>query len=770
MVIFVDGQTLSSSSEYVTLKQAASFLGVSPNTLRNWDRRGKLVAFRHPVNKYRLYRLEELARLLPHNRTESKGQIAETASEYLLKPQVERTVQGNGSIDRRFLRRTFSQMAKAFRDSSGGGAPIERFEEISKLFFCKMFAERTSRDSEWVQTAYSTDAEMHRYVSALYSEASDRYPAVLQGRYAEVSKDVHAVAESARLLAEIQLQHIGEDIKGGAYEELVRGSFDKGDHQQFFTPRIIVDFMIGLAEPKHGMVVCDPACGTGGFLIGVLNYLVGAGAEREARGSSRVEVIGAEIDQRMSWVAQMNLLMHGEEEPTVHLFPGAGSLSLDNKVDKALRRGEVDLILTNPPFGSDFSDPAWLTKYRLGKQSTSRRRGALFVERCLGLLRPGGRLCIVLDEGILNGPGNEDVREVMLKEAVVDAVVSLPEVAFMPYASVKASVVMLRRKNGHIGQEPVFMADPDHIGHRPNGDPLYGDAADENGQPVLLNDLPKVLQGWREYRLDRTRPVSDVLPTMFVTPSDRLRSKPAKTMNGSRLDTRYYHPSRDIADRALSRSPYPTPRLAELVVERQVSVIPAIEGADELWRYIGLANIESHTGKFYVSTLRGHSIKSTVRLFRGGDILFSKLRPELRKVVLVPDAEEDGYVSSESFVLRGLDRLRLGDELLPDLFSTERTRPQVDSTYLSYVLRSDVVFGQLVYQVTGVGRPRIDKMSLLNVRIPLPPLSVQRHLVRAFEQAMRRYANYQAQSRKALAEAQEVLRSGYDFIVKELCP
>ncbi len=754
---------------YVTLKQAAAYLGASPNTLRNWDRQGKLTAARHPVNRYRLYKLEDLAKLLHALSPSTKPAVAESAVGYTASPLVQKSTQTPRGTDRRFLRRVFSQLAKAFRDSGGGGAPIERFEEISKLLFAKMFAELESGEKEWMRAASLSDSAAHKYVYELYQRAPDKYPEVFRGRYAEISKDTRAVAQCARILADVRLRNVAEDFKGAAYEELVRGTFDKEDHQQFFTPRVVVDFMVEMTRPKPEMVVCDPACGTGGFLIGVLKHL-----EEQAQGGHggkprAIELLGAEVDERMAWVAQMNLLMHGVTQPTVHLFPGAGSLSLDASVDKALRRGKVDLILTNPPFGSDFTDQTWLLKYELGNYRTSRRRGVLFVERCLQLLRPGGQLCIVLDEGILNGPGNEDVRGFILERAVLEAVISLPEVTFMPYASVKASILLMRRRNGHIRQVPVFMAEPEQVGHRPNGDPLYGDIVDEEGRPVLINDLPKVLRAWREYCRRHTHPPLDAPPMMFVTPSVRFAPKGGAS-NGRRLDTRYYHPAREVAEEALSRAPFPTPRLAELVVERHAIVIPAEEVPDDLCRYVGLANIEAHTGKFYVSSVRGHTIRSAVRIFKGGDILFSKLRPELRKVVLVPDSEEDGYVSSECFVFRALDRLEPGDELAPDLLLLSGALPKVDSAYLAYLLRSDIVFGQLVYQVTGVGRPRIDKSSILDVRVPLPPLNVQRGLVRVFEQAMRRFAHHQEQSRKALADAQDALRSGYELALKNLCP
>jgi len=182
-----------------------------------------------------------------------------------------------------------------------------------------------------------------------------------------------------------------------------------------------------------------------------------------------------------------------------------------------------------------------------------------------------------------------------------------------------------------------------------------------------------------------------------------------------------------------------------------------------------LANITAITGEYEITEVRGDRIKSAVRLFRGGDIVFAKLRPELRKCVFVPDDEDDAYASSECLVLRALDRLA-DDPDLNDLLTVRDAPYQVDSEYLAYMLRSDIVFGQLVYQCTGVGRPRVPKSAILNVRIPLPPWEIQRQLVATFNKSWKRYLLCRKRSQDALREANESLEEAYQLVQAHLCP
>ena len=463
----------------------------------------------------------------------------------------------------------------------------------------------------------------------------------------------------------------------------------------------------------------------------------------------------------------MNLIMHGDGHGNIHHLDDNGSLGFSDSLNHLVKPSGLDIILTNPPFGSDFSDKADLSRYQLGEGKSSRRRGILFIERCINWLKPGGHLGIIIEDSVLNGASNEDVRRLIFQYCIVEAVISLPDVTFMPYASAKTSILFLRKKNDNReAQSPIFMANVEQIGRKQNGDPLYIGQRGKDGFLELLSELPEVVNAWQTYTISGDQAITHLSPKIFVCPPERFTDG-----IGIRLDVQFHHPSRTTAANTLNRSVYPTPKLAELIVVRNGMVIPSKQDPDEVWRYIGLANIAATTGEYTVSNVLGNQIKSGVRHFHPGDILFSKLRPELRKCVLVRDDEDEGYVSSECLVFRTLEDA-FNDLFLKDIASNGKPpkHDQVDREYLAFILRSDIVFGQLVYQITGSGRPRVNQSAILGLRIPLPPLAVQREIVAAHKMAWKHHLECRTRSETALREGKEALEAAYNHATDRLCP
>jgi type I restriction enzyme M protein len=776
---------METKSQYITIKEAADLLGVTPTTLRNWDRSGKLTAQRDPMNRYRLYSVEDVSKLLQEKSaaylvdtiiTPSTATVSQLPL-FFMSPTPPST---GTTLDTRALRLLIRQMSRAFRDSMGGGL-LERFEEISKLLYCKLYDERVARaSSDYKSNFYrhpdeSLD-ETYLRITKLYQNAINLLPDVFTNGYLGLSEDKKAVGRIVEILQDINLSDTPADVKGTVYEELVRNTFEKSENQQFFTPRTVVNFMVQFIDPQPNQTLCDPCCGSGGFLIEAARYIGHKLNQQTHKNTAPDELsqylsnhfIGLEIDRRMAWIAQMNLMMHGDGQDNIHHLRDGGSLAFSDHLDKLVQFNSLDLILTNPPFGSDFSDSKHLSRYALGRGKSSRRRGILFIERCIGWLKPAGRLGIIIDDSVLNGASNKDARTFIMQQCLVEAVISLPEVTFMPYATAKASILFLRKRtDSHEAQPPIFMANVEQVGRKPNGDPLYANQRDRNGHPVLLNELHDVVDAWRIYQARGEKAITHLSPKIFVCPPDRLWGN----VNDIRLDVQFHHPSRKIAEDTLHRSIYPTPKLAELVIVRNVTTIPATQDPAEIWRYIGLANITAGTGEYTVSEIIGSEIKSAVRLFRPGDILFSKLHPELRKCVLIPDHEDEGFASSECLVFCTLESA-MRDSSLQSLAYERYSRQnwQVDSEYLAFLLGSDIIFGQLVYQITGVGRPRVSQSAILGLQIPLPSLSVQREVVAAYKMAWQHYLECRQRSEAALREGESVLTATYTHAKERLCP
>lgn len=650
-------------------------------------------------------------------------------------------------LDHADFKRLANSMSKAFRDSMGGGI-VERFEAVSKLLFIKVVDERLVAGTWPGETQTERPALEWRQgdvARAVYERARQLWLMAANGPLARglqrdrggFPKDVEAVARIVKLLQPYQLDRVDVDIKGSAYEELLRDTFEKNDNQQYFTPRHLMDFIVGMADPDIDSVICDPAAGSGGFLVGALNHV----SERHS-GEEAPKVYGVDIDARMAWVARINVFLHGGDPANVFHLPGAGSLKPLTQVQKILPRRGFTTILTNPPFGSDMTDSAALDGFRTGRGRPTRRRGVLFIERCLELLRPGGTLAVVIDDSILNLEGNRDIRELMRSQATVRAVISLPDVAFMPYSTAKSSVLLLTKRDGAgIHQGPVLMADVEYVGNRPNGDPLFEDVPSVDGERPLLSDLPDVLASWNHFKAHGALPEACDRDKVFLADINAYMGQPS----GDRLDVNYFHPTRAHASATLSRATSPTYSLSELYDFHTAGVNAGELFGDGMVNWIGLGEITAGTGEYEVVQVPAERIRSSARVYQGGDVLVSKLRPKLRKVVRVPEEDPGGLCSAEILVLR--HKADLAVDVLDE--------------YVAYLLRSDLGYGQQVYQVTGVGRPRVSAQALKRLRLPVPSAADQGLILGELNAA---FANYRALYQQADAlrqKAQQLLHEAY---------
>ena len=400
----------------------------------------------------------------------------------------------------------------------------QAFWELLKLIFCKIHDEKGSE-----LQFYAAAAERHGIngpiklktrIEALFQEVKDEFPQIF--RDAEhIDLEPKVVAYIVSQLQMYTLLDSDVDVKGRAYEEIV-GSNLRGDRGEFFTPRNICHMAVNMLAPGEKQLVLDPACGTGGFLITAMNHVISA-IEREeqkkwkgnveaARQSTRSRVakyaqkfiVGIDFNPELVKATKMNMVMNND---------GAGGLYQANSLespaswlDDAVRarklRGRVDLLFTNPPFGSKIpvTDPSVLEQYDLGyrwaydeAEDTWKKGDALqksqppeilFIERCVQFLKPGtGRTAIVLPDGILGSPGLGYVREWILRNTQILASIDLHPDTFQPFVSIQTSVLILQRKTqeqidletaaGEISDYEIFMAVANHIGHDKRGNATY---------------------------------------------------------------------------------------------------------------------------------------------------------------------------------------------------------------------------------------------------------------------------------------------------------
>ena len=416
-------------------------------------------------------------------------------------------------------------------------SPEAAFDEISKILFIKIRYERTNSGTQiFSKEEFLKQKKMYDAVKS--KESPDYYQFLFNKTKEDFAKD-HLFDENEtikirensfeQIVKELQVYNLSttsDDVKGIAFEQFLGRTF-RGELGQFFTPRTIVDFMVSVLDPQEGEYVCDPCCGSGGFLIRAFEYVREhienevevrkedvkkslftddysklAKKEQEKIDQKVIDafnkmnyeldinnpmgrlrslsfdcIYGTDANPRMARTAKMNMIMHGDGHGGVHHHDGLLNVN-------GIWEGRFDIILTNPPFGARidkelkiteadrFTDIEKIKAYekRYGKENYdnalkqvndhinqpildlfqigkfSGLTEVLFIERCLNLLKPGGRMGIVLPEGVLNNTNLQKVRDFVESKAKILLIVSIPQDVFMAAgATVKPSLLFFKK-------------------------------------------------------------------------------------------------------------------------------------------------------------------------------------------------------------------------------------------------------------------------------------------------------------------------------------
>jgi type I restriction enzyme M protein len=450
-------------------------------------------------------------------------------------------------------------------------------------FWAGMFEKQINGRKQLVDEQFAPEGQkaIRERVTQLVDEVAKKYKdTVFRDNPPRITLSDRALAFIVSELAKYDLGRTPIDAKGAAYQEIV-GPTLRGDRGQYFTPRGPVNLMVEMLDPKLHERVMDPACGTGGFLVSTLKYLdaqlhPAQGSEPSDETTAEFlsvqtalrafvehNLFGADFDPFLVRAAQMNVLMASNGQARVFYmnsleFP-AGHLPGVAEAKRKAELGTMDVVMTNPPFGSNIpvTEPAILRQYELanaweptddgGFRNTGRLQGSvappvLFIERCLDWLKPGGRMGIVLPDGILGNPGDEYIRWWLLRHCWVLASVDLPVEVFIVEANVNilTSLLFLKKKTddeiraADLGQTidyPVFMAVAEKVGFDRRGNTLYkrGPDGEElveireyreririNGrsevrtlrrpEKTVDNDLPRIAAAYQEFRSNNPEP------------------------------------------------------------------------------------------------------------------------------------------------------------------------------------------------------------------------------------------------------------------------
>jgi type I restriction enzyme M protein len=399
----------------------------------------------------------------------------------------------------------------------GGGklSPPSAFGELCKIIFVKISDEQAKRKKgepyEFQIKTYEQSRRLAERIKSLYDVQKLKDPDVFTDT---IKIDDASLRTVVSHLESINLSKTDLDTKGVAFEQFMDGFF-KGDFGQFFTPREMIAFAVDMLPPGNEDLVLDPACGSGGFLLHVLDAIRREATEYHPEGSeehykhwhdfAKERLFGIEINDEIARVAKMNMIIHDDGHSNVIGADALDRVERLNSVNRGFSKGRFTRIYTNPPFGSqvNLAERPYLADYVLAsavdakgnsKQRKNQKTEILFIERIWHFLKPGtGHAAVVLPDGILTNSSLQPVRDFLLEHFQVLAVVSVPQTAFSHYgAGVKSSLVFLRKRADDEkpkDSEAIFMAVPELIGY------------DATGRKCD-NQLPEVAEQYRQFQKD----------------------------------------------------------------------------------------------------------------------------------------------------------------------------------------------------------------------------------------------------------------------------
>ncbi|RDB63799.1 N-6 DNA methylase [Gordonibacter sp. 28C] len=431
------------------------------------------------------------------------------------------------------LKSTFRAIRNYLAANTVGITRDETFaSQMINLIFCKIYDERFTKPDDIVSFRAGLDEkpeDIQKRILKLFAQVKKQYKDVI---HEEDSLTIDA--KSLRyIVGELQLYSLQEssrDAVGAAFEVFIGPSL-KGGQGQFFTPRNVVEMVVNIVDPGPDDKILDPACGSGGFLVETLRYVWRKTEERgkelnwpyheiEAE-KQRVAIknfFGIDKDSFLSKVAKAYLAILGDGRGGIHCENSLDApADWSSETQNDIKIGTFDVVVTNPPFGKKLSidSESILAKYDLGHRWTKDENDVyqkgkrydkqppqiLFIERCLDLLKPGGKLGIVLLESVFGMPKYRYVVDYIRKRAKILAVVTLPEEVFQPETHAKCCVLVCEKfKNGvtleEIGDYDIFMCQTKWCGHdsRGNKTAIY----DANGKEMILDDIPLVAAQYNE--------------------------------------------------------------------------------------------------------------------------------------------------------------------------------------------------------------------------------------------------------------------------------
>lgn len=388
-----------------------------------------------------------------------------------------------------------------------------RSKQIINLLLCKLVDEINKKSEEEVEFFIrigESDKQLLKRIQAFFNvNVREKYKDIIdENEQIKLNKElVHLVVKE---LEYISLLQSSKDILSDAFEIFV-SKILKDEAGQFFTPPNIIKFMVNYLDPVVDSKILDPACGHGGFLLEAKDLLWSKIESEEKRIESISNLFGIDKDLFLAKISKLYLEILSNGKSNIFCEDSLDSKSYRPPAKQIIKNDTFDYIFTNPPFGVKIpiNNKEILTDYRLGhawknidgrwkmqnKLMKQQAPQVLFIERCIQLLNNGGKLGIVLPEGIFGNPTDRYIWEYLITNGKILAIVSLDQNTFQPYTCNKTSILFFQKLNNVPEDYIIDFAIVENVGHDKDGKILYklnndgSKKLDSKDNPIVNDDL-----------------------------------------------------------------------------------------------------------------------------------------------------------------------------------------------------------------------------------------------------------------------------------------
>ena len=590
-------------------------------------------------------------------------------------------------------------------------------QQLINLIFCKLYDEKFTAPDQIVKFragVSESSKEVEKRILDLFNEVKTTQPEVFDEQDS-ITLDTNSIAYVVGELQNYSLMNSSRDVVADAFETFI-GHALKGGQGQFFTPRNVVKMIVDILKPTETDKIIDPACGSGGFLVDALKFVWDIAEDKYKKlgwregqiEKKKLEIAtnnfrGIDKDYFLSKVAKayMNLIGDG----TTGIFcedslenPNNWKQETQNKI----QLGTFDLLLTNPPFGSKipvigeekikqfdfgykwkFDEKAnvWTKTNKLKEREEPQ---VLFIERCLSLLKDGGKMAMVLPNGILGNEQEEYLRDYINQRGNLFAIVDLPFETFSPNVTIKTSVLFIQKGKSKDKQKELFISINKDCGH------------DKKGRPTENDDIPKVATFYNNHQTDENN--------FFINPI---------YLESSYIAKRYLQKYVDNLAR-INRSKYPVVDLGSIL--KTVHNGANIDGAS--------IYVEKNEGIPYIL------VKSITK--EGID--FENLK-YIRKDLTTNRDVKKNTVTEDTIVMTRAGNAGICSNIPPDLVNGVASGflinihvdlKKVNQYYLVSYLNSELGQMQTERVSSGSILQSIRSSDLKKIKIILPPMEVQK--------------------------------------------